>query len=208
MPIESWWYSEQEKKNKEKTEKQKISEKKALLEQQKKKAEIREHIKADEALTKLHDLLDNHDIDLDIADVEHIGKALEWEELNHDDIEDILEKIDEIENTQDIDKYLPPEFRITKQEYHQALVDDISRVTVITKIDTALGLLSQQASGWDSAIWINIFSGYMAMLDKKLISIQENHIDMKDSLEEVKVKNPIKKLSIWEKFINFLKQLI
>lgn len=209
MPIEAGQQSEAVKQNKEKSEKQKVAEKKALLDQQKKKAEIREHIKADEALTKLHDMLDNHDIELDIADVEHISKALSWDELSHDDIEDILEKIDEIENTEDVDKYLPVEFRVTKQQYHDALVNDIVRTQTITKIDTALGLLAQQADGWNGNMGLNIFSGYMAMLDKKLISIQENHIDMKDHLEEVEQeKNPKQKLSLWEKIKKFFRELL
>ncbi|MDC0506255.1 hypothetical protein OAN96_01520 [Candidatus Gracilibacteria bacterium] len=209
MPIEAGKYSDQEKKQLEKSEKLKTAEKKNLLDQQKAKAEIREHIKADEALTRLHDLLDDHDIDLDIADVEHIGKALNGEELSHDDIEDILEKIDEIENTQDVDSYLPPEFRISKQQYHDALINDIVRLQTITKIDTALGLLANQATGGDGNMGLNIFSGYMAMLDKKLISIQENHIDMKDHLEEIEQeKKPSKKLSLWQKIIKFLKELI
>ena len=208
MAVEAGQQSENEKKRLEKTEKQKTSEKKALLDQQKKKAEVREHIKADEALMKLHNLLDNHDIDLDIADVEHIGKALDGEELNHDDIEDILEKIDEIENMEGVDKYLPVEFRVTKQQYHDALVNDITRTQVITKIDTALGLLAQQATGGDGNMGLNIFSGYMAMLDKKLISIQENHIDMKDHLEDIEeTKNPSTKLSLWKKIVKFFKEL-
>ena len=208
--VEAWAYWENEKKSREKSEKKLISERKKLLDQQKKKAEIREHIKTDEALMKLHDLLDNHDIDLDIADVEHMKKALNWEELTHDDIEDILEKIDEIENTEDVDSYLPAEFRISKQEYHDALVNDIMRTQTITKIDTALGLLAQQASWSGMNMWLNIFSWYMAMLDKKLISIQENHIDMKDHLEEVEVaKNPRspQQISLWEKIVTFLKEL-
>ena len=209
MAVEAGKFSENEKKKLEKSEKIKISEQKALIDQQKAKAEIQEHIKADEALTKLHDLLDNHDIELDITDVEHMQKTLDWDELSHDDIEDILEKIDEIENTQDIDKYLPPEFRVTKQQYHDALVNGVVRIQTITKIDTALGLLATQASGWDGNMGLNIFSGYMAMLDKKLIAIQENHIDMKDHLEEIEQgKNPSKQLSLWKKIVKFFKELL
>ena len=56
---------------------------------------------------------------------------------------------------------------------------------------------------------LNIFSGYMAMLDKKLIAIQENHIDMKDHLEEIEQgKNPSKQLSLWKKIVKFFKELL
>jgi hypothetical protein len=48
----------------------------------------------------------------------------------------------------------------------------------------------------------------MAILDKKLIKIQETHIDIKDNLEEIEEKrNPKPKKSFWERFINFLKEI-
>ena len=155
---------------------------------------------------KLHDLLDGHDVELDIADVEHIQKSLDGEELSHDDIEDILEKIDTIENSDDIDKYLQPELRITKQEYHNALVNDEVRQLVIQKLDAALTVISAQTTGWTTGnLSANIFSGYMAMLDKQLIAIQEHHIDMQDHLVEIEeLKNPkTKNNSMLEKLKKF-----
>jgi len=49
-----------------------------------------------------------------------------------------------VEELKDIDKYLPASLRITKEDYHTALHDDIFRVQTITKLETALTLLSQQ----------------------------------------------------------------
>jgi len=45
--------------------------------------------------------------------------------------------------------------------------------------------------------------------DLALIKIQENTIDIKDSLVEIEEKkNPKAKLGFWETIINFLKELI
>lgn len=206
MGREASKYSEAEKKLKNLTEEDIKAEEKKLLFTEKKKAELKEYIKTDEALIKLHDLLDSHDIELDIADVEHIQKSLDGEELSHDDIEDILEKIDTIENSDEIDKYLPPELRITKQEYHNALVNDEARQQIIKKLDSALTVISTQTTGWTTAnLSANVFSGYMAMLDKQLIAIQEHHIDMQDHLVNIDtIKNPnTKQSTLWEKIIKF-----
>ena len=208
MGRESAKYSEAEKKQKNISEEELKEEQKKFLHQEKKKAEVKEHIKTDEALMKLHDLLDSHDLELDIADVEHIQKSLDGEELSHDDIEDILEKIDTIENSDEIDKYLPVDLRMTKQEYHNALVNDEARQQVIQKLDSALTLISSQAIGGTTAnLWANIFSGYMAMLDKQLIAIQEHHIDMQDHLIELEgIKNgPKPKSSLPKKLLDLLK---
>lgn len=178
-------YSENEAENKRLSEAEQKTEQIKLLHAEKKKAEIKEHIKADEALTKLHNLLDSHDVELDIEDVEHLQKALSGDELNHDDIEDILEKIDTIENSDDIDDYIPTELRITKQEYHNAIIDDSCRKNVIKKLDWALTIISNNMTGWTMNMWGNIFWGYMAMLDKQLIAIQEHHIDMQDHLKSI-----------------------
>jgi hypothetical protein len=49
----------------------------------------------------------------------------------------------------------------------------------------------------------------MAVLDKNLIIIQENNIDIKNSLEKIEeVKNPKKTLSLWEKITEFFKDLV
>jgi len=53
---------------------------------------------------------------------------------------------------------------------------------------------------------MNLFSGFMAVLDKNLITIQENNIDIKDSLKKVEnTKNPKKKISLFQEFINLFK---
>jgi len=49
-----------------------------------------------------------------------------------------------LENIKDIDKYLPPELRISHDDYIKALHDDIFRVQMLTKLDSALTLLAEQ----------------------------------------------------------------
>jgi hypothetical protein len=60
------------------------------------------------------------------------------------DIEVIFQKIDEIENMEKIDEYLPKEYRITKEEYKKALIDGIFRTQMLTKIDVALTIIYNQ----------------------------------------------------------------
>jgi len=104
------------------------------------------------------------------------------------EIEEIFTKIDEIEEIKDIDKYLPKENRISKEEYTKAIYDDIFRIQTLIKIKTALAILSTQINP-ENWFWINIFKWFLLVLDKNLIKIQENHIDIKNSLESIDLKN-------------------
>jgi len=207
MWVEAGVYKEEEKKKwklKEKESKKDLIDKKEKILKNKK---LKEHIKAEEALSNMKDMLDNKDLDLSIDQVQMIEKVISWEDISKETVDEILEKIDEIESMDDVDKYLPKEMRITSSDYKKALTDDIFRVQIITKIDTALAMLSNQAVP-DSSMWLNLFWGYMAVLDKKLIKIQENHIDIKDNLEEIEEKkNPKPKLSLWNRFIALLKEI-
>ncbi|MCH2189084.1 hypothetical protein MK079_04635 [Candidatus Gracilibacteria bacterium] len=203
MSIEAGALAEQEKKKKE-SEKAKKEAQKKVVESAKKQQEVREHAKTDAALSHLKDLIEHHDIELDAKTLKSVEKAVSGQELDTEDIQEILEKIDEIENTEDVEQYLPDEMRITKEEYKQALVDDVFRVQVVTKIDSALTLIAQNINP-NANLSLNIFSGYLAVLDKKLISLQENHIDIKDNLKEVDVKKGIGTASknLWERIGEF-----
>lgn len=206
MGVEAWALKDSEDKKK-KVDKKKLAENEAKQkEKQAKSKETRENIKADEALNRMKEMINDDDLDLSLDQVQTIEKIISGDEISQETIEDILEKIEEIESTEDIDKYLPKESRITWEEYKKALTDDVFRVQIITKLDTALTILANQINP-DSSAGLNLFSGYMAVLDKKLIKIQENHIDIKDNLKEVEEKrNPKPKLSLWKRFIDFLKE--
>ncbi len=207
MFKESHKYSESEKKKKEALDKKDKESKKKAIEQERKTQKTKERIKVEEALDKFKDLLNSHDLDLDAKDLKNIEKALSWQELDNQEVEEILNKIDEIENTQDIDKYLPQEYRISKEEYKRALIDDVFRNQTITKLNVTLSILANHIEP-ESSVWINLFSGYIAILDKKLISIQENHIDIRNNLESIDEEKDLYKKtseSFWEKILKFFK---
>ena len=203
MPFESWAYSEQEKKKK-KIDDIKIKEQeKKIIDHHKTKEYIKTEIDTEEKLHSLHELVDKW-----VLSQEHVDKIIAWEDFDEDIIKDIFDKIDEVEELKDIDKYLPASLRITKEDYHTALHDDIFRVQTITKLETALTLLSQQINP-DTAWWINLFSGFLMMLDKNLVKVQEHTIDIKDNLVEVEEKKyPKTKMSLEEKIIAFIKEIL
>lgn len=209
MGVESGGMSEEDKKRKKLSETEQETEATQVVEQQKKKSELREHMKAEEALSGLKDMMEEHNLDISESDFKTLQRATTGESLTTEEIETILDKIEEIESTQDVDKYLPKEFRITKEEYKKAITDDIARTQAITKLDTALTMLAEHAQG-GSTMGLNLFSGYMAILDKRLIKIQENHIDIKENLveiDEAKFWNKQQNMTLWQRFIAFLKEI-
>lgn len=211
MWIEAGMYSDEDKKKKDKSDKQKKQEEQRILEQEQKKKEAREKNDSDSILSKLEDMLEEsfEEWTLSDSDIETIKKIVEKKDIDDNEVEEILQKISEIEETEDVDKYLPKDFRVTAEEYRKSLVDDVARVQTITKLNTALTILANQIvpNTW---VGINIFSWYMAILDKKLIKVQENTIDINESLKKVEeLKNPKTKenLSLWQRFIRFLKDI-
>jgi hypothetical protein len=112
-----------------------------------------------------------------------------------------------MDEIKDVDKYLPFNLRISKDDYHKAIHDDIFRVQTITKLNTALTVLARQISP-DSSTGINLFSGFLTVLDKNLVVLQENTIDVKDNLSEIHDKKfPQPKLTWWEGLKTFIKEL-
>lgn len=191
-------------KQKEKTEKEKQNEKQKIIEHQKTKEEIRLKIDTDEKLFSLKELIDKWVISYETA-----SNIIKWWDIDKDKIDEIFDKIDEIEEVKDIDKYLPKEIRISKTEYKKALEDNLQRVQTLTKLNTALTILAEQIT-WENIWWINLFSGFLAVLDKNLQKVQENTIDIKDSLEEVDKKQSPEKYnnkSVWQDIMAFFKDL-
>jgi len=178
---------EERKKQQQKSEEEIKKEQEKILKLEKKKEVIHEEEEVSNDLQKLRDLLEEH-----IVDDGLVEKVIAGTEIDHEDIQEIFEKIDEIEQIDKIDDYLPKDMRVTKEEYAQATHDDDACKVVIQKLEKSLTVLSQHANPqvWGS---INLFSGFLTMLDKNLVTIQEHHIDMKDSLETQKTSS-----SIWE----------
>lgn len=185
---EKFFLAEQERIKKEKSEKEQKAEQEKILKAKKQQEYIHEEECIEQDLQKLRDLLDKHIIDDCL-----VQKVIDHAELEHDEIEEIFEKIDEIENIDNIDDYLPKDMRVTKAEYAAATHDDTVLAEVVTKIEQSLWILAHHAN--PAQIWgsINIFSGFLTVLDTNLITIQEHHIDMKDTL----AKNTHPK-GIWE----------
>jgi len=205
MWIEAGVYKEEEKKKKKLKEKEFKKDLIAKKEKQLQNKKLTEHLKVEEALNNMKEMLDDKDLDLNLEQVQLVEKLISWEEISEDTVKEILDKIDEIESIDGVDEYLPKESRITSEDYKKALTDDIFRVQIIIKINTALTILSNQAVP-DSSMWLNLFWGYIAILDKKLIKIQETHIDIKDNLEEIEEKKYHKEeLSVCKKILFFLK---
>ncbi len=183
----SYLWEEERKRAQAKDEAEIKKEQEAVIKQQKQKEIIREEEAISDDLSKLRDLLEAH-----IVDDALVEKVIDHWELDHEEIEEIFDKIDEIEAMDNIDDYLPKEMRVTKQEYAAATHDDDALIVVEKKIHAALWVLSQGANtnSWWS---MNIFSWFMTMLDKNLITVQEHHIDMQDSLSLNK-----KTKSLWQ----------
>lgn len=96
---------------------------------------------------------------------------------------EIFEKIDEIEATHNVDTIFPKVYRITREEYLLALENPVSRLQLLTKIDTSLVFIYDSLNPHASMGILDFFSGFMHILDKNLIKIQEHTIDIKRSLK-------------------------
>lgn len=196
-------FNEAEKKKLELTEEELANERKKQIEFQKTKEKINVEIEVEDEIFHLKELVEKWVITKETAQ-----KVVEWKDISEDEIKEIFEKIDEIEETKDVDKYLPDNLRISKEDYLNAVNNDIYRVQVITKLDSSLALLSNQINP-DSAMWLNLFSWFLAVLDKNLVKIQENTIDVKDSLKSIDKKKWLYKdnRTMWQKILDFLKEI-
>lgn len=203
MWVESWKLNESEKKKKELSEKKINESNKKILEHKKVKEKISVEIESDEKLDQLKNLVKKW-----LISKEDAKKVVDWEDIDEKNITEIFDKIEEIEEIKDINKYIPEDLRISKDDYIKALHDDIFRVQTITKLDSSLTLLANQITP-DSAVWFSLFSWFLTVLDKNLIVVQENTIDIKDNLKEIDTKKGInnEQKSLWERFVKFLKEI-
>lgn len=204
MWFEWWALKEEENKKRKLTEKEKKQELKKQAEFKKTKEKISTQIDTECNLDKLKDLIDQWIITQEVAE-----KVVNNENIDEETIKEIFEKIDQMEDIKDISKYIPDELRITKEDYSKALTDDIFRVQMLTKLDSALIIIANQVVP-DSSMWLNLFWWFLSVLDKNLILVQENTIDVKENLREVDEKKFWKKIdkrSFWRKIIDFLKEV-
>lgn len=104
------------------------------------------------------------------------------ESLETEEIEAIFEKIDAIDRVPEIERILPKNLRLTKEEYVDALTDDAKRKEALQKIEGALTHLYEYGNpnGLSATLGV-FFSGFM-VLNKHLVLVQEHTIDIKRSL--------------------------
>lgn len=200
MPIEAAAIKDQENKKNKLTEQELLKEQEKALEFKKVKDEISIEIKAEQDLDNLKELVTKWVISTDTA-----KNIAEWMDIENEEINKIFDKIEQIEELKDIDNYLPKELRITKDEYKIAVIDEVFRLKMITKVNSALVLLSKKITP-DSAMSINLFTWFLSILDKKLVLIQEHTIDIRDNLVEInkdKSSTNTEKKSVIQKLIEF-----
>lgn len=203
MSIEAWKLNEEEKKKKNLWEKEIKNLLKKEIEFKKIKKKIDIEVEAEDKIFNLKELVQKWIISKETA-----KKISNWENINKLIIKKIFEKINQIEDIKNINKYIPKKLRITNEDYLKALHDNIFRIEIITKLNTSLMLLSNQINS-DWILWLNLFSWFLTILDKNLIMIQENTIDIKESLIKIDNKKIWKKnkKSIWQIILDFLKEI-
>jgi hypothetical protein len=64
--------------------------------------------------------------------------------LESTEIQDIMKKIEEIENILEQEDILPKELKITAKEFKDACIKKDKRLALLIKIDTALDFVSDQ----------------------------------------------------------------
>ncbi len=201
MWIEAWKLKQAERNKKSLSEKQLKNSIEKQIRFQKTKEKIGAKIKAEDEIFNLKQLINSWII------TEKIAKdVIEWKNIDNKTIKEIFDKIDEIEDIKNVDDLLPKELRVTSWEYFKAISDEIFRVQTITKLDSALTLISNKINP-DSSMWLNLFSWFLTILDKNLIKIQENTIDIKNSLKKVDKNQVNTNIGLIQKIIYFFKNL-
>jgi hypothetical protein len=209
MTINSWIHKEDSDKKIEKTKKlKKDLDKKSLENQKKKKEEVEILEKAEDNLFELQEMLDDWVLDYKTEDL--VEDIVEFDFISQSEIDEIFDKIDEIENSKDIDNVIPKDLRITKEDYKKSLKDDEYRLQTIQKVNSALWIIVRKINP-KSWVWINIMGWFLYALDKKLVKIQWNQIDLKNSLKNIELKkfwDKEKNLSFFQKIINFINEVL
>ncbi len=111
-------------------------------------------------------------------------RLVRGESLDTSEVEVIFQKIDEIEAIRDIDRILPPEYRVHREEYIHALSDRTESELLLAKIDDALGYLYESSGAGNTMYGFFLFTGLFHVLNRNLVVVQGNMIDIKRSIEE------------------------
>lgn len=168
--------AEVEKRSKEQLEAEKKAEIAEALRFRKNKEKLLSRLEKDKGLAFLKSMVERDLIAVTTAEAIVSGEGLDSHE-----IEEIFSKIDEIEATHEIDRILPADFRVSKDEYLLAMKDPAARSETLAKIDSSLSYIYASVNPNPFSV-LNFFGGFMAALDKNLVRVQENTIDIKRSL--------------------------
>ena len=176
-------YLSEEEKNKKETEKQKIEEQKEKIykesEERKKKLEESEIVR--KIKTKLEDLK----LDINLSEnevIDEIKQVIETHNITEEDLNNILEKIDEILDVVEKKEILPKRLIFTKKEYLEALKNGKIRKILLKKLDNILDYTSESLQPTDNLF---LLVGYFFLTDKNLQIVHDNCIDIKENLEKL-----------------------
>lgn len=97
------------------------------------------------------------------------------------DMKEVFEKLNEIENFEDIDSIVPKELRVSKDEYMQALKDPEKKKDVLAKFDKSLDIVANNFRGV-APFKRSVFTSYVWLLSKNMIDLQWKIIDIKRTL--------------------------
>jgi len=176
MSIEHLQEAEK-KKLEQRSESEQKEEIRRTLEYKKEQEKLFERIDKEKKLSFLKSLVERGLIRLDTVE-----QMLDGTDLDSAAIADIFEKIDTILATPDVDRILPERFRVTKDEYLRALQDALVRKDVLRKMDASLVFIHSSAHP-HAFSGLDFFSMFMPILNKNLVTIQENTIHIKRSLQ-------------------------
>jgi len=168
--------AEAEKRTREELEAEKKAEIAETLRFKKNKDKLISRLEKDKGLAFLKSMVERDLIEISTAEA-----IMSGEDLDSKVIEEIFDKIDEIESTHDIDRILPADFRVSKNEYLVAMKDSGARKETLLKIDASLAYIYNSFHPHPLSV-LNFFGGFMAALDRNLVRVQENTIDIKRSL--------------------------
>lgn len=177
MSKEGFLQDEENKKSlekKKKLESKKVWEQSDIIEKKRQKK-----LQTEESLSKLKEMI--RDGDMDISSLNFVKNIAEDGIIDSEEIKEIMLKIDDINNNPEVSRYLPDELRITRDEYLQALKNEKKKQLLLWKVEEALWHIGAQVSS-GRKIGFNIFATMALILNRNLVLIQENHIDIKRSL--------------------------
>jgi len=161
-------------------EEQKLERQRQLAFSQEKRS-LLERIEKDKKLACLRSLVERWLIPL-----QTVENIVAWKDLDTTELKAIFDKIDEMEEMQNIEDILPEKLRITKEEYLSALEDAGLREDVLKKLDQSLTYLYFSSDSASPGV-VHFFSSLIHAFDKRnkdVTKVQGNIIDIKQDLEE------------------------